>query len=1084
MEYIDIYLHNYPEIAKVITSETEELLNILLERLTNPEPLETDVAKLISASEYLDLSLRKLNEKVSCPVNIGELWKRKDELPTKPSELVPYLTELLKDYSESNLDLISHLCVSPITKEENHKMKLNISKKLKAAPVLILRDIQHLFTGPDTEDMIKIIIKLSAITEKLLINHSTSDPTLYNNCLLNYENLEKLTPCEVKVLGINYADIILGIIFHSEEELTEISSKETTTLSRRKHKTLKSAITWDEIFKSRGIDLDGILICERIIEEQDLAKNYLDKFSDSFGGTEHKIMIKTFINRSQENMKNEDEAYKIQNYIQLRLEESKVMNNLCPKIQNFCERLTKLDLERANILKTKFNEVGILVEKNNPALKSELEVLTNREAANLSQNPENLSDYIGRLSVRLNLEKELQRIKEEANPADNSEGELVGTLAEIEKKLYQSLHSQYSLLLLFSQDLYPKDYSNLKHITELELSTTSARLFASIHSGIDSLNLLLEECNSLLNETPLRNTLQIISKLISQEAIIDDNETEIVFSGLLRLCGSMDDKLKAKKLRENRSFSYEEQNNLFNLSKAMNSNLSKFLPTRSEQSKLQAKLIKEAGNMRDGIDDIDLITEDLFSKAIRETANTLNLDDNKSRDILNGIKKSLEAINEITPTSIPEIVNKVQKRLENWEKLERLRKELRDKLSKEINRLKGEIQDKVNEIETVKASLEGMKTQYDSQLTMIQNTADRNAALVEKLTQEATEKEKELSNIRSKASQLQVENERYQEDNQRIQDEIDSSSKELRNLRRGIKDKDSEIRDLQNELDNLERSHEKGSLEDKEKIEILDKFKEEVKQLRDEILGKNKTIDELEEKCAAQDRNIQKNTVEITEYCKEQEQLRKEKSQMKSYNLKLETELNELHEQAKLNEGINPEEIKYLEKILEDKQKEIDEAEADLVVARRYKLLYSDLSVEKQETEIRLKELLIENEEFKWKLNEFKQENDQLKYKTRGADQLQKEAADLQKENQRLEMRLNFLENSSDDSKKTGELAKQLSEEISGRVAEIEELGNQIESLQEELKTHKKRYDVLLSRGFLIRLCHAFKEQEGVSFRK
>lgn len=505
---------------------------------------------------------------------------------------------------------------------------------------------------------------------------------------------------------------------------------------------------------------------------------------------------------------------------------------------------------------------------------------------------------------------------------------------------------------------------------------------------------------------------------------------------------------------------------------------------RVEQSRLQNKLIKEAGKMRDGIDDVDLMTEDLLGKASRETANSILPDDSRSREALDSIRKTLEVINESSPTNIPECVDRVTKRLETWEKLERLRKDLREKSSKEINRLRAEVQDKLNDLATAKATNEGQKTQYEAQIILLQSTADLNASLVGKLTQEAADKEAAISNLKNSLAELKNLSDEQKEELEKLQDEVNSNSKELRNLRRINKEKESQIRDLTSELETFERTNEKSSLGDKEKSEILEKLKGENKVLRDEISEKSKIIDEISDNLASQERTSKKLDMEKKAVEEELEKLKNEKHQLKADLMRTSTEKSELEEKIKLNEGNSPEEVRHLEKILEEKQKELEESEANLVVAKRYQQLYPDLVVEKQEIDNKLRETIIDLEQAKRKVEDLKNESDKNKFKLSNLENISKETADIQKENQKLKMRLNFLEQSSGVNKETVDLAKKQSEDIASRDAQIKDLLDEIERLKETLNNQISKYNVALSRSFLVRLCHVFKEMEGESFRK
>ena len=200
---------------------------------------------------------------------------------------------------------------------------------------------------------------------------------------------------------------------------------------------------------------------------------------------------------------------------------------------------------------------------------------------------------------------------------------------------------------------------------------------------------------------------------------------------------------------------------------------------------------------------------------------------------------------------------------------------------------------------------------------------------------------------------------------------------------------------------------------------------------------------------------------------------------MKLEIMKLQSDKIELIEQAKLNDSV-PNELVYLEKILEEKEKELNEIEESLAVARRYQMLYVELTIEKQEIEAQLRTFSIENDSLKEKVDQLKQENEQLKYKTKNFDKVQKESLALSKEIQKYQIRLNFLEASKDQS----EQANDLSKAITTYTEEISDLTTKTEELESELKNFKKKYEMTLSRSFLLQICHAFKQHQGNSFRK
>ena len=153
-------------------------------------------------------------------------------------------------------------------------------------------------------------------------------------------------------------------------------------------------------------------------------------------------------------------------------------------------------------------------------------------------------------------------------------------------------------------------------------------------------------------------------------------------------------------------------------------------------------------------------------------------------------------------------------------------------------------------------------------------------------------------------------------------------------------------------------------------------------------------------------------------------------------------------------------------------------------MAKRYQLLYLEMTSEQQENEASRRELEIQLTDLKRKAEDLKQENDQLKFKTRAAAQAQTDLASAQKENQKLQMRLDFIEKTNDKIEEASDMARKVAEDLSSKDSQITDLNNEIERLKQEIAKLVNKHNLSMSRSFLIRLCHAFKEQQGTAYRK
>ena len=1072
---IDLFLHGYREVANQVEGKINELLQKLVQKLVNPEPLEKDVACLIETMERLAKVVEKMR-RGPCAERIEELERKKDSLPGNSKELVPYLCELNRDYSVEIVALLPE--DDQLSKPEEAKLQMTIKKKLKAAPVQVLREIEHLFSGPDTEDMVSIILKLNRVTNFFLKHHSVGDPALYSMCTKDFARLAALSPMEVKALGKDFADVLLSFI--DSEDSSEYLDEESSIRIKRQSLRGKPVLDWESVFRGKGLDLDSGLLTEIIHEEQQLASVYLINVPAALGSAELKKFAHNLLDQSREIRNDLDIKSKIENYFQLRLEESKLVAGLSGKLESLLERISELDQEKEANLARGLAEVSILVDQNNPLLKEQVQLLSSKEAEYKSKTPVSIQEFLMRLASRMGLEKELLRIKEEAKPKSNENSELMRALSEIETKLYSGLKSMNSFLQVFSADLLPGTKS-LKHLTDQPISNSLTALIASIDSALSGHKVLLDSITSVLESSPARAALVELIHLVNSEFRKDDSDTEVVFTGLFKLCGSAEDKALSKKLREARASVPEEKQSLHELSQTLLESLGKVLPARAGQSKLQSKLIRETAKLRDGIDEIDLNDEDLVTKALREANNAILPEDFKAKELLDKIKKALEAISENSPSNIPECIERIEARMKEAEKIERLRKELREKSSKEINRLKGDIQDRINEISTIKASLDAQKTNFDAQIVLLQNTANLNASLVDKLTAEAVDKEKNLSAAKNCLADMKVKQEELEDELNRNSGELDSVNQELRALRKANKEKDSQIRDLTNSLESSERATDKFSLGDKEKSEVLDKIRDELRQNRAELEDKIKNLEEVSDSLSAKERQLKKVEIEKSGIENELEKLKNEKNLLKGELIKANTEKSELEEKMKMNE--NSEEIRKIEKILEEKQKELEEAEEKLTVAKRYQMLYPELTVEKQEIENKLREVQIDFQEIRRKHDDLKSENDQLKYKMNYLENSAKSAEELLRENQKLKIRVNFLEQSG-EGKDSNEQLRKLADELAQKEAKIRDLLLEIERLKKVIEDHIKKFKLSLTRNFLIRLCHTYKEMERQGFSK
>ncbi|CAG9335791.1 unnamed protein product [Blepharisma stoltei] len=1091
LEFIEEHLSTYPSLESSVNTKTKQLLDALLKRLTNSDPNEKDFEMLQNTIEVLNLTSKKLLK--SGNEESDRLESKKEQTPTEPSEVIPYLISLISDWAKLNLKLVAEKTGNKVTEEEHNEIKKSIAKLMRANPLAKIREIQPFFAAPDTNDMVSMIVLLDKAIEILPSTSRESNKKAYKQCKKAYKELQTLQPHEVGELGNKYSTLLIQLLeeYLSKpigEFLKEIEKEKIAILEERKNGKPISTHGWDEILKGSGIDIDVDSMSSLIDKEQMTALPLISNIVKYFGTEESKI-VEEKLKKASEDVLNEEDKSKIEKYISLRLEQTKFLSGLNKNIGTIGERLREMDAEKSRTVKAAISETLILIGSSDQSLLDRVNALQETEASCSEEESTNLGNLVIRYVKRNTIEKELQKIREQCKPQDNSEAEMIEKLREIETREYKALKTSYSTLQNMVTHLNPaaiNDLSSIKSLTDLsDIASTIPSLISSIMIGIENSETIEQRKQELLSQGPLKAKLEILLKLLVECSNSDNSETDNVFSGLFRLCGSSEDKAKFKELKESKSLQLLDPQTLWELIDTIDISLNKSLPKRLEQSNLQNKLVKSAGSLRDSADEIDIQTEDLVKKAIREIANTISADDTRTRENFNKLKKTFDDIEAISPVNIPEVNDKTVKRLEQWEKLERLRREIRERMTKDINKLKGDIQEKLNEIESARAVSEAKKIQYEAQLHFLQTSADQNAQLVEKLTQESSEKEKVISEHKIKIAELEAKLEEINEDFRKSEEELEDSNKELRNIRKANKEKDNQIRELQGSLDGYERSSRQSFQGDKEKAELLDTLKAQLSAARDELASRAKQCDELDDSLKSTQREVQKALNEKAELEKTIGEMRGEINEMKLNILKLETTKNELEEKVKLGNVANPEEIAHLERYLEDKDKALSELEEQLEYAKKYQQLYLLIKDEKDELDSKTRTQEIDIEDLQRKIKELTAENEQLKYKTRQLDKLTKEVAAYQKETQKLQNKINYLEEfSGESSGDIQEAINKMTAEVSSRDAQILDLTNEIEELKAKYDDLEKRHQLAMNRNFLIRLCNSFKNKQNQYFKK
>ena len=200
------------------------------------------------------------------------------------------------------------------------------------------------------------------------------------------------------------------------------------------------------------------------------------------------------------------------------------------------------------------------------------------------------------------------------------------------------------------------------------------------------------------------------------------------------------------------------------------------------------------------IDEIELKFHDYLTIEVKDLHKSASLLENSLRALLDETNEKLIQYREEAQKDLLERLNYLKGKIDLTENLEKIRNFVRDSNSKEIYRVRNEVQERINELQTKVDSLENEKNLISDAFNANKAQLGVTADMAEGLMKTLNEKEIAVSDLKNNIASLQKEIEQISEDKARVQDELDDLQKELRENKRSLRSKDHEIEELKESL--------------------------------------------------------------------------------------------------------------------------------------------------------------------------------------------------------------------------------------------------------------------------------------------
>lgn len=235
-------------------------------------------------------------------------------------------------------------------------------------------------------------------------------------------------------------------------------------------------------------------------------------------------------------------------------------------------------------------------------------------------------------------------------------------------------------------------------------------------------------------------------------------------------------------------------------------NIAEIVLERSmEQDKILNKVIDELYDVQSKLDDLEIQLDEFLKQEIRDMSRNLSFTDTETKENLDVLKEFILENNSQAETAmnIVDHVERVISKFASTKGIEQIREKIRENNKDDINKLRSEMQDKINQLEDRKSSLESEHERINSQLISLQAVKDKDAEILNRMSLGVSNKELEIGNLRNQVTTLNDEITNLRDELNRVTDENSDQSKEIRGLKKNLREKESDIRELNEKLELL-----------------------------------------------------------------------------------------------------------------------------------------------------------------------------------------------------------------------------------------------------------------------------------------
>lgn len=497
------------------------------------------------------------------------------------------------------------------------------------------------------------------------------------------------------------------------------------------------------------------------------------------------------------NLKSQEKLIK---YSETRTEVTEIQKRILTAFQDNYKELTEIYLSKYNLTEERIEKIeslllssDLLIEERQGVIKEFKEIQNDKkDFTKVLKNFKKLE----KISLNLNeIEKQLPALH--GDPLFNLKlKELENAFLNLNKASCATFNALENAFGCVNEVEIASIKSN-----EIVLDTYTG-LLSSLCKNLQSLQDLETKKGLISDSQKILDKLIEVDESIKHHVLQSEQNKETAFGRLKRLSRSSSDFAFMSQFS---SVSFSTLNKAITPSiNLLGQKLQSYISSISAQDSVIVELTEKFTYIEQMIDEIEIKFQEFLSSEVKDLNKSIVFPDAKTKQFLEKTNDQLIQYTESAHSSLIERLEHFLAKFKLAEDLENLKSSLRENQSRDLNKLKSEFQEKLNDLNNKLSALESEKSLLTDSLNTHKSQLQTTKDLSDSLIKAMNEKDLSLTGLKNSVASLQEHIGQVEEDKNKLQDEVDDLQKELRDCKKQLRSKDYELAELKESMEKTE----------------------------------------------------------------------------------------------------------------------------------------------------------------------------------------------------------------------------------------------------------------------------------------